>query len=114
MEYLQKEKAILLYEIEYSNCEAVYFGESKWSLKFCSDEYKRSVRNCDCENNEIAKHCWEGDLNFSWDQKKVVGRESRLISRKIKETIHPLKNRYHINEITYMHPEYGFLIYGSS
>lgn len=30
-----------------SKCEAIYFGESK-----------RSVRSCDCEKNEIAIHCW--------------------------------------------------------
>ena len=29
-----------------SNCKAVYFGQSKWS-------FKRSVRNCDCEKNEL-------------------------------------------------------------
>ena len=69
----------IVYEIHCSNCEAVYFGESKRSLKSRSDEHKRSVRNCDCDKNEIAKHCWEADHNFSWDQKKVVDRESRLI-----------------------------------
>ena len=35
--------------------EAVYFRESKRSLKSRSDERKGSVRNCDCEKNEIAK-----------------------------------------------------------
>ena len=54
--------------------------------------------------NEISKHCWEVDHNFSWDQKKVVGRESRLSSEKIKETIHSLKNPNHI-KIPYMLPE---------
>ena len=84
-----------------SKCEAVYCGESKRSLKLRSDEYKRSVKNYDCEKNEIAKHCWEADHNFSWDQKKVVGRESRLIPWKIKETIHCLKNPNH-NKIFYI------------
>ena len=65
----------------------------------------RSVRNCDCDKNEIAKHCWEADHNFNWDQKKVVDMESRLIPRKIKETIHSLKNPNHINKISYMLPE---------
>ena len=32
---------------------------------------------------EIAKHCWEADHNFNWDQKIVIDRESRLILRKI-------------------------------
>ena len=51
------DKNNIVYEIDYSNCQAVYFGESKRSLKLRSDEHKRSVRNCDCDKNEIAKHC---------------------------------------------------------
>ena len=54
-----------VYEIDCSNCEVVYLGESKWSLKFRSDEPKRSVRNCCCEKDKIAKHFWEADHNFS-------------------------------------------------
>ena len=53
------------YEIDCSNCETVYFGESKWSLKSRSDEHTRSFRNCDCDKNEIAKHCWEAGHNFN-------------------------------------------------
>ena len=97
-----EDKSNIVYEIDCSNCEAVYLGESKRSLKLRSDEHKRSVRNCDCDNNEIAKHCWEADHNFSWDQKKVIDRERRLIPRKIKETINSLKNPNHINKIFYM------------
>ena len=100
-----EDKNDIVYEIDCSNCEAVYFGESKRSLKSRSDEHKRSARNCDCDKNEIAKHCWEADHNFNWDQKKVVDRESRLTPRKIKETIHSLKNPNHINKISYMLPE---------
>ena len=36
----KEDKNNIIYEIE-----AAYFGESKRSLKFCSDEHKRSVRN---------------------------------------------------------------------
>ena len=50
----------IVYEIDCSNCQAVYFGESKRSLKSRYDEHKRSARNCDCDKNEIAKHCWGG------------------------------------------------------
>ena len=79
----------------------MYFGESKRSLKLRSDEHETSVRNCDCKNNEIAKHYWEADPNFSWDQKKVVDRESRLVPRKVNKTIHSLKNRNHINKMSH-------------
>ena len=51
--------------IDCSNCEGGYFGEFKRSLKLHSDELKRSVMNCDCEKNDIAKHCWEADNNFN-------------------------------------------------
>ena len=39
--------------------------------------------NYNCKKNEIARHCWETDHNFSLDQKKVVDIDSRLIPRKM-------------------------------
>ena len=74
-----EDKNNIVYEIDCSNCQAAYFGESKRSLKSCSDEHKRPARNCDCDKNEINKHYREVDRNFNWDQKKVIDRESRLI-----------------------------------
>ena len=67
-----EDKNNIVYEIDCSKCEAVYFGESKQSLKLCSIEQKRSIRDCNCDKNEIAKHCFEADHNFNWDQKKVI------------------------------------------
>ena len=97
-----EDKNKIVYEIDCSNCQAVYFGESKRSLKSRSDEHKRSARNCDCDKNEIAKHCWEADHNFNWDQKKAIDRENRLTPKKIKETIHSVKNPNRINKISCM------------
>ena len=34
-----EDKSETVYKIDCSNCEAFYFGESKWSLKSRSDEY---------------------------------------------------------------------------
>ena len=65
-----EEKNNIFYEIDFSNFQALYFGESKQSSKLRSDEHKRSVRNCDCDRNEIAKHCCEADHNLNWDQIK--------------------------------------------
>ena len=55
-------------------------------------EKKRSAKNCDCEKNEIAKHCYKKYHSFSWDQKKV-------------KDIHSLNNPNHINKSFYMLPE---------
>ena len=93
-----EDKNTIVYEIDCSNCQAV-------SLKSHLDEYKRTVRNCDCEKSKVAKHCCEVDHNFNWDQKKIIDWESRLILRKIKERIHFLKNPNHINKISYILPE---------
>ena len=60
----------IVYEIDCSNCEAVYFAESKQSC----------VRNCDCDKNEIAEHYWEADHNFSLDQKKIIDRRKQVNS----------------------------------
>ena len=100
-----EDKNNIVYKIDCSNCKAVSFGESNQSLKLRSDEQKRSLRNCDWERNEITKNCWEADHNFSWDQQTVVDRENRLVPRKIKETIHYLRNPNHIKNISYMLPE---------
>ena len=97
-----EDKNNIIHEIDCSNCEAVYFDESKLALKSRSYEHKRSAAHCDCEKNEIAKHCWGADHNFRWDQTKVADRESRLIPKKIKETINFLKNPNHINKISNM------------
>ena len=91
-----EDKNNIVYQIDCSNCKAVYFGESK------KEKQKRTVRNCGCEKNEIAKHCWEADHNFKWDQKKIVDRDIRLIPRKIKETIHSWKNLNQIDKASYM------------
>ena len=104
-----EKKNNIVYEIDCSNYEAVYFGESRRSLKVRSGEHKRSVRNCDCDKNKIAKHCWVAYHNFNWDQKKVIDRESSLIPRKMKQAIHSLKNPNHISNISYMLPEIWFL-----
>ena len=82
-----EDKSNIPYQIDCNNSEAVCFHESERSLKLHSDEHKRSFRNCDYEKNEIGKHCWEADHNFSWDQKKVFYRRSRLILRRVKETV---------------------------
>ena len=65
------DKSNFVYEVDCSNYEAVYLGESKRSLKSRSDKHKRSVRNC----------------------------KIRLIPRKSKETIHSFKIPNQINKI---------------
>ena len=82
-----EDKNNIVYEIDCTNCKSVYFGEFKrsqcsnlniafrWAQRFCQELWLKK--------NEITKHCWEADHNFSLDQKEVVDRESKLIPRKL-------------------------------
>ena len=112
-----KDKNNIFYENDCSNCKAVYFGKSKRYLKSRSDEHKKSVRNCDCEKNEIAKHCWEADHNFSWDQKEVIDRESRLIRNyqgKLRKLYILRRILITLTKFPTWFQKYSFLIYVSS
>ena len=61
--------------------------------------------------NQFHKRCcFYLPLSLNWDQKKVVDKKRRLILRKIKETIQFLKNPHYFQKISYMLPEYGFLV----
>ena len=66
-----EDKNNIVYQNDCSNCEAVNFSDSKLSLKLHSDGHKRSVRNCDCDQNETAKHYWEADHNITFTSIKV-------------------------------------------
>ena len=67
-----KDKIKTTNKIDGSNCQAVYFGESKRFLKLGSYEHKRCVKNWDSKKNEIVKHCWEEVHNFEWNQRKLI------------------------------------------
>ena len=67
-----EDKNNVVFEIDCSNCEAVYFGESKRSLKSRSDEHKRSIRNCDCDKNEIAKTAGEQITTLTGIRRKLL------------------------------------------
>ena len=65
-----------------------------------SEKLRRILRS-----HKIRSTFYTENTLRNWDQKKVTERESRLIPRKIKETIDFLKNLIHINKISYMLPE---------
>ena len=109
-----EDKNNIVYQIDCSNCEAVFFGESKRSLKLRSDKPKRSVRDCECYKNQTAKHCWEAYHNFSWDQKKLlIGKAGQVLGRSKKPHI-LWRILVTLTKIPTCFLKFGFLIYGSS
>ena len=94
----------VVYKIPCKDCSATYIGESKRSFGVRYKEHNRAVRNGDTDKNEIADHCWENDHEMNWDERKVIDTEAYIKDRKIKETIHSLKDENHINSISYILP----------
>ena len=78
------------------DCEAVYFGESKRTLAERTKKHTRAVRAADNRRYETA-HCWKYSHDFNWENKKIMDYEANTAARKIKETIHLLRDNIHIN-----------------
>ena len=95
----------IIYKIACNDCPANYIGESKRSFETRAKEHKRAIRNNDVEKNEMVEHCWKNDHSMNWDEQKIIDFEQNLISRKIKESIHSIKDRNHINSISYTLPD---------
>ena len=64
-----------------------------------------AVKNGDVKKNEIADHSWKLDHRFDWDKKTIIDREQDWTVRKIKETVHSISNKNHINSISHSLPE---------
>ena len=53
------------------DCEHVYVGETKRTLKRGNVEHKQEVKQFD-ENNEVAVHANIHDHHINWEEAKVV------------------------------------------
>ena len=89
----------IVYKIPCADCNAVYIGESKRSFDQRSKEHVRAVKNGDVDKNEIADHSWKLDHKFDWENKIIIDREQNWRVRKIKETIHSISDKNHINTL---------------
>ena len=51
-----EQKISIVYKVHCTNCQAVYFGESKRSFKSRFNWHMRPVKNCDIKVNKICQH----------------------------------------------------------
>ena len=96
----------IVYKIPCSDCNASYIGETKRSFSVRKKEHESNVRNGHTETSKVAKHCWSNDHRMNLDEMKVIDSEPYTWSRKVKETIHSIRegeNRY-FNDISYHLP----------
>ena len=67
-----EDKSNIVYEIDYSNCEAVYFGESKRSLKLRLDEHKRSLRIEIVIRMKLLNTAWKQTITLIGIRRKLL------------------------------------------
>ena len=101
----QDQRNNIIYQWKCKDCSATYIGETKRSLDQRAKEHKAAVRKGNTKTNEIADHCWNHNHTFDWDERTILNYEYNTIKRKMKETIHTMQERSHINNISYRLPE---------
>ena len=65
----------VVYLIPFSECSAVYIGETGRTLKMRLAEHKRAVR-MENVNNGIAVHSLKTGHSIAWDKTKITHRET--------------------------------------
>lgn len=66
-------------------CGAVYLGETGRPLGVRVGEHKKNVKEGKTFSSKLAEHVWDQQHKVLWDDVKIVGRETGIVKRKIKE-----------------------------
>ncbi|WP_221935970.1 GIY-YIG nuclease family protein, partial [Klebsiella pneumoniae] len=66
-------------------CRREYIGETKRPLKVRISEHKKNTIKGDIVNSKLAKHAWENDHNFQWNEAKIIHKESHFYKGKFIE-----------------------------
>ena len=94
---IEKTKGVV-YEINCSDCDASYIGETTRSLEIRRKEHLRHTKNGKVEASAVADHVWNHDHRIDWDGARVLDKERNWTSRKIREALHIAKNRPDMNK----------------
>ena len=60
-----------VYQLNFKDCEAIYLGETKWTLNIRAEEYITAIKSAS-KKSDTAEHCWKCSHDFDWKQKKVL------------------------------------------
>ena len=90
-----------MYKIPCKDCNVSHIFETKKkNSKLEQTSIKEQLKIQDIDKNEIADHCWKNYHEMSREERKLGDAEPYIYARKIKETVHSIKHRDHINSIS--------------
>ena len=97
----------IIYKIPCNDCNASYIGETKRPFGVRKKEHQGNVKNGQTEKSNVARHCWSKDHKMNWDEMKIIDTDSYIWSRKLKETLHSIREGEgnYFNDISYQLPE---------
>ena len=82
----EEKKKGIVYQVPCKDCDGVYTGESKRTLKVRLTEHKRAVVRSDV-NNGIAVHVARNEHSIDWGNARVVRSVRRYWERRASEAI---------------------------
>ena len=92
----EAKKKSVVYEVPCKECDGVYIGETKRTLKIRLGEHKSAVKRGDPKNG-IAVHAHETKHAINWDEAKVRRCVNGFWQRKTTEAIHIQRNKKTMN-----------------
>ena len=82
-----RQKSGIVYKINYTQCNFVYYGQTERSLTTRIAEHKKAVASFD-QNSKVASHVHQFSHNMNFANVKVVGVESNYHERLFVEAWH--------------------------
>lgn len=94
----------VVYKICCKQCEKIYIGQTKRTLKTRINEHKKDIDKINQANlNVISKHRIDNNHDFDWDTVKILDKEPNLQKRLISEMFHIHLNKNCINKMEDTH-----------
>ena len=81
-----EEKRGLVYQISCRDCDAIYIGETRCSVKTRKRKHASAVRNFDLENSALCQHVLEHDHVIDWENVEILKSEPHANRRRIAES----------------------------
>jgi len=87
----------VVYEIDCSNCDASYVGQTKRLLKDRIGEHRNHINRNSNQLSVITNHRQNFNHDFDWNNVKVLDEETNYKKRLISEMIHIKKQKHGLN-----------------
>ena len=87
-----RQKSGIVYKINCTQCNFVYYGQTERSLKTRIAEHKKAVAGFD-QNSKVASHVNHFSHNMDFENVKVVGFEANYHERLFKHELHGVCQR---------------------